>query len=79
MAGSCFSSFPPDRRASAAGPISTSASTTSAEPAAEIEAIGGVTVRSPEFYVPEGSDVLEWAVMHDPFGNEFCIIRWPLD
>ena len=47
--------------------------------AAEIEAIGGTTVRPPEFYAPDGSDLLEWAVMHDPFGNEFCIIRWPLD
>jgi hypothetical protein len=23
--------------------------------------------------------ILEWAVMRDPFGNEFCVIRWPLD
>ena len=49
-----------------------------ARAAAEIEAIGGTTVRQPEFYAPEGRDLLEWAVMRDPFGNEFCIIRWPL-
>ncbi len=45
---------------------------------AEIEAIGGVVVRWPGMYAPEGRDLLEWAVMKDPFGNEFCIIRWPL-
>ena len=47
--------------------------------AAEIEAIGGTIVRSPGTYAPDGSDLLEWAVMQDPFGNEFCIIRHPLD
>jgi predicted enzyme related to lactoylglutathione lyase len=47
--------------------------------AGRIEAIGGTVVRPPEFYAPEGRDLLEWAVMRDPFGNEFCIIRWPLD
>ena len=46
---------------------------------AEIEAIGGVVVRSPGMYAPDGTDLLEWAVMKDPFGNEFCIIRYPLD
>jgi predicted enzyme related to lactoylglutathione lyase len=46
---------------------------------AEIEAIGGVVVRSPGTYAPDGADLLEWAVMKDPFDNEFCIIRWPLD
>ena len=50
-----------------------------AEAAGSIEAIGGTVVRPPEFYAPEGRDLLEWAVMRDPFGNEFCIIRWPLD
>ena len=45
---------------------------------AQIEAIGGTVVRSPGTYAPDGSDLLEWAVMQDPFGNEFCIIRWPL-
>jgi predicted enzyme related to lactoylglutathione lyase len=46
---------------------------------AEIEAIGGAVVRSPGFYAPDGTDLLEWAVMKDPFGNEFCLIRHPLD
>jgi hypothetical protein len=30
-------------------------------------------------YVVDGEAVLEWAVMQDPFGNDFCIIRWPVD
>ena len=30
-------------------------------------------------YIVDGEAMLEWAVMQDPFGNEFCIIRWPLD
>jgi predicted enzyme related to lactoylglutathione lyase len=47
--------------------------------ARQIESIGGAVVRPPGFYAPEGEDLLEWAVMQDPFGNEFCIIRWPLD
>lgn len=46
---------------------------------AEIEAIGGTVVRSPDFYAPDGTDLLEWAVMEDPFGNEFCLVRHPLD
>ncbi len=50
-----------------------------ADAAGRIEAIGGTVVRPPELYAPEGRDLLEWAVMRDPFGNEFCIIRWPLD
>ena len=45
----------------------------------QIEAIGGVIVRPPGIYAPDGEDLLEWAVMQDPFGNDFCIIRWPLD
>ena len=45
----------------------------------QIEAIGGVLTRPAGMYAPEGEDLLEWAVMVDPFGNEFCIIRWPLD
>ena len=49
-----------------------------ASAAAQIEAIGGTVVRSPGTYAPDGSDLLEWAVMQDPFGNEFCIIRHPL-
>jgi predicted enzyme related to lactoylglutathione lyase len=40
--------------------------------------IGGVEIMPPEMYVVDGEAMLEWAVMKDPFGNEFCIIRWPL-
>lgn len=47
--------------------------------ARQIEAIGGLVVRRPDFYAPDGEALLEWAVMQDPFGNDFCIIRWPLD
>jgi predicted enzyme related to lactoylglutathione lyase len=43
-----------------------------------IEEIGGTTLRPPELYQPDGIDMLEWAVMQDPFGNRFCLIRWPL-
>lgn len=54
-----------------------------AQAATEIEAIGGRVVKPPAFYSPEdsedGSDMLEWAIMRDPFGNEFCIIRYPLE
>jgi catechol 2,3-dioxygenase-like lactoylglutathione lyase family enzyme len=44
----------------------------------QAEAIGGSTVRPPSFYPPGGSPYLEWAVMQDPFGNQFCFVRWPL-
>ena len=50
-----------------------------ARAARQIEEIGGVTIRPPELYAPDGPAMLEWAVMEDPFGNEFCIIRWPLE
>ena len=36
-------------------------------------------IKPPDMYVIDGEAVLEWAVMQDPFGNDFCIIRWPLD
>ena len=36
-------------------------------------------IRPPGMYAPDGRALLEWAVMQDPFGNEFCIIRWPLE
>ncbi len=39
--------------------------------------IGGVVITPPDTYVVDGEALLEWAVMQDPFGNEFCIIRWP--
>ena len=47
--------------------------------AQQIEEIGGAMIRPPGMYVPDGQALLEWAVMQDPFGNEFCIIRWPLE
>ena len=47
--------------------------------AQQIEEIGGVMIRPPELYAPDGQALLEWAVMQDPFGNQFCIIRWPLE
>ncbi len=42
------------------------------------EAIGGVTVTAPAFYPTDDRPYLEWAVMADPFGNEFCFVKWPL-
>ena len=42
------------------------------------EELGGVTVRPPAFYPSDEQPYLEWAVMADPFGNEFCFVRWPL-
>ena len=41
--------------------------------------IGGAVIKPPDIYTIDGEAMLEWAVMQDPFGNEFCIIRWPLD
>jgi len=41
---------------------------------AEVIALGGTVVKPPGPF-PEGAPVLEWAVMADPFGNEFCLIR----
>ncbi len=46
--------------------------------AREIEGVGGKTLKPPGFYEIDEEPVLEWAIMADPFGNEFCIIRWPL-
>ncbi len=42
------------------------------------EEIGGVTRCPPAFYPSDDEPYLEWAVMEDPFGNEFCFVRWPL-
>lgn len=42
------------------------------------EEIGAVTVRAPGPYPDADTPYLEWAVMRDPFGNEFCFVRWPL-
>ena len=43
------------------------------------EEIGGVTVKAPAFYPAGDAPYLEWAVMQDPFGNQFCFVRWPLN
>ena len=50
-----------------------------ADAVAQIETLGGSVLRLPELYRPDGVDLLEWAVMADPFGNPFCLVRWPLD
>ncbi len=42
------------------------------------EEIGGVTRTPPAFYPSDDDPYLEWAVMADPFGNEFCFVKWPL-
>ncbi len=42
------------------------------------EEIGGVTVTPPAWYPSDDQPFLEWAVMVDPFGNEFCFVKWPL-
>ena len=41
---------------------------------AEVIALGGSLVRSPGLF-PEHDPELEWAVVADPFGNEFCLVR----
>lgn len=43
-----------------------------------VEAAGGTVERAPGMYRPDDVDLLEWAVVSDPFGNPFCLIRWPL-
>jgi len=40
----------------------------------EVIALGGSVIREPGFF-PEDHPDLEWAVVADPFGNEFCVIR----
>ncbi|MGH3735945.1 MAG: VOC family protein [Micromonosporaceae bacterium] len=47
---------------------------------AQVEAIGGHLKRPPSIYPRPGSypgepPALDWAVMQDPFGNEFCLLR----
>lgn len=42
------------------------------------EAIGGVTVKTPALYPADEPAYLEWAIMQDPFGNQFCFVKWPL-
>ena len=41
---------------------------------AEVIALGGSVVRSPGVF-PEHDPKVEWAVIADPFGNEFCLVR----
>ena len=45
---------------------------------AEIEAIGGKLRKSAAFYPNAENADLEWAVMQDPWGTPFCILRWPV-
>lgn len=40
----------------------------------QVIGLGGNLVRPKGTYGPDGPR-LEWAIMADPFGNEFCIIR----
>ncbi len=44
---------------------------------AQVLDLGGSVVREPGFFREPGNPdpVLEWAVLADPFGNEFCLIR----
>jgi catechol 2,3-dioxygenase-like lactoylglutathione lyase family enzyme len=43
------------------------------------EAIGGLTVKPPALYPSDDAAYLEWAIMQDPFGNQFCFVKWPLE
>ena len=45
----------------------------------QTEAIGGITMKTPDFYPSKEAAYLEWAIMRDPFGNQFCFVKWPLD
>jgi predicted enzyme related to lactoylglutathione lyase len=45
----------------------------------QIEAIGGRVKKAPSIYPRPGSypgerPLIDWAVMQDPFGNEFCLV-----
>lgn len=44
-----------------------------------ITAIGGSVKKEPSIYPRPGSHdfppVIDWAVMQDPFGNEFCLVK----
>ena len=44
---------------------------------AQVVELGGSVVKEPGFFREPGSPnpVLEWAVLADPSGNEFCVIR----
>lgn len=41
----------------------------------DVVALGGTLKKPNEPYPSEADHVLDWAVMLDPFGNEFCLIR----
>ena len=41
---------------------------------AAIVEIGGTVLKMPAVF-PEHDPVIEWAVLADPFGNEFCLVR----
>ena len=36
------------------------------------------TLKAPGSYPSGDAPYLEWAVMQDPFGNQFCFVKWPL-
>jgi len=40
----------------------------------EVVRLGGSTIKHPGYF-PPANPHLEWAVVADPFGNEFCLIR----
>lgn len=45
----------------------------------QILALGGTIKKPPSLYprpgsYPDSSPVIDWAVMQDPFGNEFCLV-----
>lgn len=40
--------------------------------------IGGTVKRQAGLYPDAENPDLQWAVMQDPFGNPFCIIRYPV-
>jgi predicted enzyme related to lactoylglutathione lyase len=44
---------------------------------AQVVGLGGSVVKEPGLFFEPGSPdpVLEWAVVADPSGNEFCVIR----
>jgi predicted enzyme related to lactoylglutathione lyase len=41
----------------------------------EVLELGGGVVKPPGFYPDDSDPLLEWSVVCDPFGNEFCLIR----
>ena len=49
-----------------------------AEAVRRAEEIGAHVVKSPAPYPSSRDPSLEWAVLSDPFGNQFCFVRWPL-